>query len=869
MRTTGFCLAFLLLTACGGGSDTGAPAAAQATNDARWQYPRERTVDGHKVIVHAPQIRSWDKFERFTAQVAVEFADEKAGAKYGVIEVSGATAVDLEERVVRIAKPKVDRVTFTGEPGADQEAGVRRGVESEPLEVPLDVFLFHLAGDVLESPPPAGFNAEAPPIYVVEVPAFLLFINGEAVTAPLADTGLEVVVNANFPTLRDPATGTYYLLSGKSHYWTTKLGGSWTAIEELPAAFAKIPAKGEHAAIAAAAATKPDGAAPQVITTFRPAEIVVLDGKPAGEEIPGTGGLETITNTESPLFRLNKRYYLLVSGRWFSTANLSGGSWKFTMPLPEAFALIPADNAAAGVRASVPGTLEARRAALEAQLPTQKIVKSGAAPDVKVSYAGDPQFEAIPDTDVSRAVNAGHDIIESGGRYYLCYQGAWYVASAPTGPWLATAEVPMAIYDIPPSSPAYPVTQVTATTTTTGSIVYSYPPSYSSNVYVVYGVPYYGTGWYYPPYIYGAYYYPYYTSYGHGSWYNPNTGRYGSRSVWYGPYGGYSYSEGYNPNTGRYGYIETAWDGDEWASYGEVYNPRTGVSAETSRYYNEDTNKSEMNRTIEGPRGNEMDVERKTDFDEGTSTVKRETSRGGSSEITHERNADGSISSSGTIEGAGGRTAEISGEHNRGDGTTTIKGSEGGSGTIEREAGAEGVRRQGDFTTAGGETISSETIRKGDKTITGAESSGGGRAISASEGLGRTTIAESGSGDLYAGHNGEVYKKTDDGWQKYEQGSGWQPTDAQGRTGEAAAATNAAATTGERRGPFDAPATAQANTRTQDVSAGTQQRQVNPNFSQLDRDAAARRGGTQNFDSRRAAQSRSGGMQRQARPRRR
>ena len=47
------------------------------------------------------------------------------------------------------------------------------------------------------------------------------------------------------------------------------------------------------------------------------------------------------------------------------------------------------------------------------------------------------------------------------------------------------------------------------------------------------------------------YYYPYGGSYGHGSWYNPNTGRYGSRSVAYGPYGGYSYNQGYNPKTGR------------------------------------------------------------------------------------------------------------------------------------------------------------------------------------------------------------------------------------------------------------------------------------------------------------------------------
>ncbi len=203
------------------------------------------------------------------------------------------------------------------------------------------------------------------------------------------------------------------------------------------------------------------------------------------------------------------------------------------------------------------------------------------------------------------------------------------------------------------------MTQVTAEQVASGTIIYQYPPSYSSGVYVSFGVAYYGTGWYYPPYAYGGYYYPYYGSYGHGSWYNPNTGGYGSRSVYYGPYGGYSYSQGYNPTTGRYGAVETAWDGDEWASSGGTYNPRTGISTQTDRHYSEDSNKMKMERTVEGARGNEMDVTKETDFDTGTRTTTRETSRGGSSEFTHQRNADGSISSSGTIEGAGGGSGSI------------------------------------------------------------------------------------------------------------------------------------------------------------------------------------------------------------------
>ena len=70
-------LALFGLAACNQAPDpapeTVSAKAANPALGARWQYPREREIGGRKVIVHAPQIRSWEQFERFTAQVAVEF----------------------------------------------------------------------------------------------------------------------------------------------------------------------------------------------------------------------------------------------------------------------------------------------------------------------------------------------------------------------------------------------------------------------------------------------------------------------------------------------------------------------------------------------------------------------------------------------------------------------------------------------------------------------------------------------------------------------------------------------------------------------------------------------------------------------------
>ena len=52
----------------------------------------------------------------------------------------------------------------------------------------------------------------------------------------------------------------------------------------------------------------------------------------------------------------------------------------------------------------------------------------------------------------------------------------------------------------------------------------------------------YGTGWYYPPYVYyrgyWPVYYPYHYTYGSAAYYNPYTGTFYRGATTHGPYGG-------------------------------------------------------------------------------------------------------------------------------------------------------------------------------------------------------------------------------------------------------------------------------------------------------------------------------------------
>ena len=143
-------------------------------------------------------------------------------------------------------------------------------------------------------------------------------------------------------------------------------------------------------------------------------------------------------------------------------------------------------------------------------------------------------------TTVQRAVNTDKDILKVGDLYYMCFQGVWFMSRTPTGPWEVTGDVPKAIYTIPVSSPSYSVTYVTVQSYTPTTVVYVASPAYSG-VMVAWGCAVWGTGYYYPPYVYpGIYpvYYPHYPTYGYAAAYNPWTGAYTRGAVAYGPYGG-------------------------------------------------------------------------------------------------------------------------------------------------------------------------------------------------------------------------------------------------------------------------------------------------------------------------------------------
>ncbi|MBY0275120.1 hypothetical protein K2Z84_07255, partial [Candidatus Binatia bacterium] len=769
-----------------------------AAQDPGW--PREVVKDGVRLVYYQPQADDWKDFTDLDFRLAVSVTPKGGKPVLGVVQVHARTDVDVHARTVLLHDLTITDTSF---PSLDPPAAAKLNALVRSLLAPdktVTISLDRLVASVEKPAVPAAVQLDdaPPPIYVSYGPAILVQIEGEPVFAKAAGGDLEFVVNTNWPLFRDAASRALWLFDGQQWLTAAKLDGPWTASRALPKSVAALAKDPQWKALAKAIPAPPTRPAPTVFVSDRPAEVVVFAGQPLYAPIPDTQ-LVYAKNTDTPLFVYSpaSTYYLLIAGRWFRATDLKG-PWTFaTGDLPPDFAAIPADSPMGFVRASVPGTDEAKDAVLLAQVPTTATIEDPAAlaKQASATYDGPPKFEPIAGTSLAYASNTPEKVIKVGDLYYLCLQGVWFVSTTPQGPWQTAPSVPKEIYAIPPSSPVYNVTYVTQVTTPSGAVQSSYTAGYLGAFIMgaaVGAVVASGTGYYHPPYVYYPpvgypVYRPYpvpYGAYGVAApIYVPRTGAYGVGAAAYGPYGGVAAASTYNPYTGTYARGATAYGPYGSASAGQAYNPYTGTYARGA--------------TASGPGGT--------------------------------RTAAGVYN---PYTGAGAATRQGSSPY-----------AQWGSSVV----------------TNGSQTAYAQHASNARGSVGSVQTSSGGKAVGASTAYGSGGVAKTSSGDVYAGKDGNVYKNTGSGWEKYDDG-GWSNVNAPSRSQSSAQGTPSAATAGSAastRGSGGTARTATSSTRAASAQAGASTRsrpaQVNTTG------AAAASGFGPNGDLQREAQSRQRG----------
>jgi len=713
---------------------------AQAATDPGW--PRVFKKDKKQLTVYQPQVDYWHGYTNIHFRCAIGVQGVTKQERYGVAEVDAVTVVDHVDRIV-VLVPTQRKLRFPNVSDSDLTA-LRAAVDEikppgESLTLSLDRVIACVDSVQQGVQHPVELNLKPPKIFHSAVPAILVIFMGEPQLRPVATnrTDLMFAMNTNWDVLYDTAGQHYYLLDQDSWLTASDVKGPWSVVDSLPAVLSTLPDDKNWAEVRTHIPGKPAKTVPVVYVSTEPAELILTDGAPTYRPIKATH-LMQVMNTDSVVFldAGDGEYYYLVAGRWFSAKSLDGPWSAASTELPSDFADIPDKDPASFVKASVPGTREARDAVLLASIPTTTTVNL-TNPTVHVIYSGKPQFVVVTNTTVQYAVNTPKAVFLVDGKYYCCDQGVWFVSSTATGPWSFCTSVPTAIYSIPPSNPHYNVTYVTVQSSTPTTVTYSQTSGYSGEYVAKTGVLMFGVGmlvgaavannndhyYYYPP-------YPCYYSYGCGACYHYGYGGYYNRcgSI-YGPYGGASYSASYDPWTGNYSRSSSAYGPYGSASRSVSYNPYSGNYS--------------------------ANAQRNTAYGSAGASASYNRSSGQYSASAYRSSAYGSASRGAAYDAqtgaraAGGQVSTESGSAGRAAGYNPTTGE-----------GAAGGYRSGEYGSAG-------TVK----------TTGGGGMTAWDTQQGQGAVGRTSSGDVYASNGDTVYKRDSDGSWSQNSGSGWDSVD--------------------------------------------------------------------------------------------
>ena len=713
------------------------------------RWPRTFDSGGTRIAIYQPQIDTWEG-TALKARSAV--AVTPAGAKdprLGVIWVEARTDVDKPARIVTLEDVRITSASF---PQAKAEEAtyleaIRRNVPAKTRVIPLDQLEANLAAS--ESARAAAGLAvknDPPRILFATTPTLLVLIDGEPSLREVTDLGgakLMRVVNTRSLILFDPQTSQYYLRAMGRWVAAASVQGPWAVVADVPAEVERTRSSlSNDKSIDLLDPADPQAAPkemPAVLVSTTPAELIQTNGGPVYAPIPGTN-LTNATNTDAALFKdlSSQKLYVLVSGRWFASGSTEG-PWEFVPggQLPTDFRKIPADGPKANVLVSVPGTPQAREAAIANSIPQTAAVKISEA-KLTVTYDGEPQFKPIEGTKgLTYATNTSMPVIFiEGEKTYWCVDNAvWFTSKQPAGPWAVATAVPGIIYTIPVSSPLHYVTYVRVYGTGPDVVYVGYTPGYMGTCVSADGVVVYGTGYYYPAYV-GAVYVGYPPTYGYGAGF-----AYGSASgfafgftagamiggcwsqPYWGPYHGYGYS---NIDINSSNVYHNARGGTTYTNRHYEYDPWENKAKASGNFssFNPYTNRT----TTGGYKG-------KIDYDNNEYSMKR----GGAT-----YDAD-----TGIARAAG---SKVTGDLDEGTQTVTR-----GRATYNENTGVVkggGSQVHTDLDNPGKNEIETGKFRYNTNTDTG--------------------IAKKGD-DLYVGKDDSVYRHTDDGWQK-KTDDGWENT---------------------------------------------------------------------------------------------
>jgi hypothetical protein len=188
---------------------------------------------------------------------------------------------------------------------------------------------------------------------------------------------------------------------------------------------------------------------PFIFVSNTPAILLGVDGDPVFADLPHTD-LKFVVNTLWPLFfdKSISRYYLLVNNIWLGATDLHG-PWSRVTKLSRDFDNVPDSGKFTEVKKAIPPP--------QVSSPIISKVFYATVPAEVILFDGQPTYTSIPGTQLVYANNTDSPLFvyNTTQTYYYLAAGRWFSAQNLAGPWtFASLNLPPDFANIPLSSPA-------------------------------------------------------------------------------------------------------------------------------------------------------------------------------------------------------------------------------------------------------------------------------------------------------------------------------------------------------------------------------------------------------------------------------
>jgi uncharacterized protein YraI len=192
---------------------------------------------------------------------------------------------------------------------------------------------------------------------------------------------------------------------------------------------------------------------PPIYVSTSPAILVQTEGEPVEAPVEAVDGLSFVVNTNWDLFKVaaDGAYFLRDEKSWLTGKSLTG-DWQPVTSLPAVLSKLPGDDNWKDAREAMPPSpFENGKA--------PKVVYTDK-PAELILFDGEPQFEAVPNTSLEWANNSESDVffMTTTKTWYVLLSGRWFSAQSLDGPWAAaTGNLPDDFRRIPDDTPYYTV----------------------------------------------------------------------------------------------------------------------------------------------------------------------------------------------------------------------------------------------------------------------------------------------------------------------------------------------------------------------------------------------------------------------------